>query len=299
MGVMLDDASLLLGLFSRGTSFKRTLTLGRQQLFFEPKELLPYLRAAGVSGAKIQEFLVTSFNRGVADPLFRLLGAEDFQAMDFSDYEGAKIIHDLNRPVDQKLHAAFDFVFDGGTLEHVFHFPTALSNAMEMVKVGGAFVSITPMNNLVGHGFYQFSPELFYNVLSDSNGYKVNQMIAIELSPAHRHFAVENPSVVKSRVTLSNAWPVNLFVHAVRAQQKPLFATAPYQTDYSARWEKGDADVRSQPDSGSGPLGFLKKKVRALLSNFGPLLYWAATFLRVFLNRREGFENQGFFRRVK
>jgi hypothetical protein len=299
MGILLDDASLLLNLYSRGTSFKRTLTLGRQQLFFEPKEFLPYLRSAGISGTRIQEFLITGFNGGVADPLFKLLGAEEFLAMDCSDYEGAKVIHDLNLPVPETLHRSFDLVFDGGTLEHVFHFPTALKNAMEMVQVGGALVSVTPMNNLVGHGFYQFSPELFYNVLSSVNGYRVDGMVAIELSPAHRHFSVADPSIVKSRVTLSNAWPVNLFVHAVRVEQRQMFQTVPYQTDYSVRWKADQGDVRQVAGDGLTSLGLLKKKLRALLSNFGPMLYWVATLARVFVNRRDGFENKKFFKRQR
>ena len=61
----------------------------------------------------------------------------------------------------------FDVVYDGGTLEHVFNFPVALRNAMELLRPGGRLFTIhTCANNLCGHGFYQFSRELFYRTLS-------------------------------------------------------------------------------------------------------------------------------------
>jgi hypothetical protein len=31
--------------------------------------------------------------------------------------------------------------------------------------------AVTPANNQMGHGFYQFSPELFFRVFSQENGY--------------------------------------------------------------------------------------------------------------------------------
>ena len=115
----------------------------------------------GITGRKIK----------YADDLFHGLGATTLDVMDVSGFEGANILHDLNQPVDTRLHNAYDCVFDGGALEHVFNFPLALKNCIEMVKVGGCFITITPANNWCGHGFYQFSPELFYRILSRENGF--------------------------------------------------------------------------------------------------------------------------------
>jgi hypothetical protein len=70
---------------------------------------------------------------------------------------------------------------DGGTTEHVFNFPTALTNAMQMVETGGHLVIITGGNNFCGHGFYQFSPELFYRALSAENGFEMKRLIAAEV----------------------------------------------------------------------------------------------------------------------
>src|SRR5262249_39640930 len=112
-----------------------------------------------------------------AEPCFLSLGARAVFSMDVSAFEGATFIHDLNQPVGDELKQRFDLVYDGGTLEHVFNFPTALKNCMEMVRVGGRFFMHTVTNNWCGHGFYQFSPELFFRALSRDNGYEVERMV--------------------------------------------------------------------------------------------------------------------------
>ena len=71
-------------------------------------------------------------------------------------------------------------MLDSGSLEHVFNFPIAIANCMALTEVGGHFVAITPANNWCGHGFYQFSPELFYRVLCAENGFRVERMIVAE-----------------------------------------------------------------------------------------------------------------------
>ena len=118
---------------------------------------------------------------GFADDFFRLLlGAESIKSIDYSDYEKVDIIHDLNTPVPENLHGAFDAVVDGGSLKHIFDVKQVLTNYMNMTKVGGCLFIVTTANNLSGHGFYQFSPEFFYRVFGHANGFIVNDVILIE-----------------------------------------------------------------------------------------------------------------------
>jgi hypothetical protein len=49
-----------------------------------------------------------------------------------------------------------------------------------MLKVGGIFSGMAVCNNAVGHGFYQFSPDLFRTVFSEEVGYKILSMQLIE-----------------------------------------------------------------------------------------------------------------------
>jgi SAM-dependent methyltransferase len=110
---------------------------------------------------------VTSAGTFTDVALFNLLGFHDVQSLDVSSFEGATLIGDLNDPDGAgRLGQKFDFVFDGGTLEHVFHVPNALKNIHDLLRVGGCVLHWSPSNNHVDHGFYQFSPTLYYDYYS-------------------------------------------------------------------------------------------------------------------------------------
>ena len=70
----------------------------------------------------------------------------------------------MNNPIDTVHHEKYDVVIDGGSLEHIFNFPVAISNCMMSLKKGGSLFMFTTCNNHTGHGFYQFSPELMYRI---------------------------------------------------------------------------------------------------------------------------------------
>ena len=90
---------------------------------------------------------------------------------------------------------AVDLVFDGGTLEHVFNFTTALTTASRGPAAGPVRLG-TMLNNWCGHGFYQFSPELFYRALSPENGFSVIEMYFADVEG--RHFCrVVDPAAVR------------------------------------------------------------------------------------------------------
>src|SRR6185503_5446286 len=169
MGLDINAVQFLIDARKRGAEFGEVLTLGRQDLNVYPAKMAQVLAAHGFSPALFQGGDKTLY----AEPCFLSLGAKKVSSMDFSDFEGANFVHDLNKPVGQELKERFDLVYDGGTLEHVFNFPLALQNCMEMVKAGGHLFIHTGANGYCGHGFYQFSPELFYRALSPENGFEV------------------------------------------------------------------------------------------------------------------------------
>jgi hypothetical protein len=248
MGIDKDVAKFLLSAREReAVNFRKSLTLGSQQFQLFNHDYA-HLAAA---------FNLKDFTRITTSTEFlRFLGAEEISAMDFSDYEGAAILHDLNKPISDELKGKFTFVLDGGTTEHVFNFPTALANAMEMVETGGHLMIITGGNNFLGHGFYQFSPELFYRALSRENGFEVKRLIAAEVGG--RWFEVADPQTVKSRVELINDQPVYLMVLAHKIESKPLFANAPQQSDYVEMWHN-DAANRTNENAPNKLKDILKK----------------------------------------
>jgi hypothetical protein len=182
-------------------------------------------------------------NDGYAEGFLRYLGANEVHSFDNSGYEGATHLHDLNQEIPDCYKERYSMVLDGGSLEHVFNFPVALRNCMEMVEVGGHYLAITPVNNLMGHGFYQFSPELYSSVFSQANGYQVVSMIAYEEMPLARWFSVVNPHQAGARVTLTNRIPTNLLVIAKRMERTVVFESVPQQIHYFRKWDERGEDI--------------------------------------------------------
>jgi len=229
MAIERNCATLMLKARREGVTFGRSLMLGHQGLGLNRAGYETFQR---LSGAAIE-----TLTPAYADGLFRSLGASQVDVMDFSDYEGANLLHDLNQPIPDVHRAAFDVVVDGGTLEHVFNFPVAIRNCMEMVRPGGRFFSATIPNNWCGHGFYQFSPELFYRVLSPENGFEITRMILHMVGPYGGWYEVTDPNTIRSRVELVTFAPMQLLVMAKRTAVKPIFAAPPQQSDYTPRWQ--------------------------------------------------------------
>jgi SAM-dependent methyltransferase len=160
-------------------------------------------------------------------------------SMDYSSYESATFIHDMNLPFPEEMKGKFSAIVDGGTLEHIFNFPSAIKNCMSALKTGGHFIGITPANNLMGHGFYQFSPELFYRVFSEENGFAVKKMFITsedDMGTKTKWYEVADPDKVKDRVMLVNQKPLYILVLAQKIQEKEIFSIVPQQSDYAAVW---------------------------------------------------------------
>src|SRR3954469_25214617 len=207
MGLEVNAASLLLKMRRDQVELGRVLTLGHQHLHLDPRT---FRRVLGQLRQPLAREVPV-----YADSLLKALGAEAVEALDASTYEGATRVHDLNRPIPDAWHQQFDLVFDGGTLEHVFNFTIALKSCMEMVKPGGRFVTVTMPNNWCGHGFYQFSPELFFRALAPANGFSIVEMYFADVE-GRRFHRILDPAVVGGRVQLWTTEPVFLLVHARR-----------------------------------------------------------------------------------
>ncbi|WP_054536215.1 class I SAM-dependent methyltransferase [Herpetosiphon geysericola] len=243
MGFETNTIRFLLEARSTGVQFKQSLTLGRQgmhlgvydlqQVFAEVGETLPPIVAQTLTRDAVDGEPL------FAEPLLHYLGASSADSIDFSDYESATILHDLNQPIPTELHGRFSCVIDGGTLEHIFNLPIALQNSLNMVAEGGHFLAITPCNNMAGHGFYQFSPELFWRILTPDNGYQLEKMYVFEMYPHAPWYRVHDPKAVGGRVTLQNRRPAFLLVQAKRISATPIERLKVQQSDYVSVWQAG------------------------------------------------------------
>jgi len=232
LGVDSSGITLLSGAKRLGVDFTRTLTLGRQEFFPRRSELKDVFKHMGVQ-ENAEDFLRAN---GYADGFFRLLGAQELMSLDYSTYEGATIIHDLNEPLPAKWRETATVVFDGGTLEHVFNIPQALRTCMELVTIGGHFIQVTMANNFLGHGFWQLSPELVFRTFARENGFETSVVLLHEVISGGRWYQVVDPAEAKSRVQLCNCQPTCMLTIAKRVARVEMFSRPPLQSDYQAAW---------------------------------------------------------------
>jgi hypothetical protein len=197
---------------------------------------------------------------GYTEPLFGLLGARNLQTLDFSDYEKATRIHDMNQPVPSTWHQSFSCVIDSGTLEHVFNFPVAIKNCMDMIRTGGHYIGISPANNHMGHGFYQFSPELYFRVFSEVNGFEMMKMlIPVEYGKKTEWYEVSDPEKVKNRVMLVNSVPLSIMFLARKVRHTGVFDRFPQQSDYAMIWNDAENLKANMHTIGGRPAGFIRR----------------------------------------
>jgi len=128
----------------------------------------------------------------------------------------------------------------------VFNVSTALKNCMQMVKPPGRFVSVTVSNNWCGHGFYQFSPELFFRALSPDNGFSIVEIYVADVD-GRAVYRVIDPAAAQARVELRTADPVFLLVHARRDAVRDIFAAMPQQSDYVHDWSEPEPAQERAP----------------------------------------------------
>jgi len=241
---------MLLNAHGSGIDFTSVVTIGRQTNYLSAGNI-EELGASGLS--RLHERWSEVARAPFADQFLRAaLGAQRVDSIDISDYEGATILHDMNRPLPRELYEQYDVVLEAGSLEHIFNLPVALRNCMCLLKPGGSLFLGVPANNLFGHGFYQFSPDLFFRVLGPSNGFELNQMVlaeawshSVELGTRAKRYQVTDPEQAGKRALLVNKYPTFLMVHATRTGTVPESLTA-YQSDYSALWRQA---TLSTPES--------------------------------------------------
>lgn len=252
-----------------GVEFDDVLTVGKQS-FYPPREALASVyRTLGVDPGP------DYYAHGSPNRFFEMLGARKTEAIDYSDYEGAEIIQDLNRPIPDELRNRWSVVFDGGSMEHVFFAGQALKSMMEMVRVGGWFIQIGPANNQFGHGFWQISPEVSFRALSPENGFDPPIVFLNEVQFADSWHAVRDPREVGGRVELTNLCHTYIYTLARKTADVEVFKTPPQQSDYVAAWEAEES--LSAKAAGRGPLSRLPFRIPYRLQE---LAKWGAIATR-------------------
>jgi hypothetical protein len=207
----------------QGVDFTRSATLGRQSMNISPERLSEML------GVQADELLRP-------DEFLKSLGATSVGSIDNSAYEGASIICDMNRAISEAFYEKFSMLLDGGTLEHIYNFPQAIDNCKRLIEIGGHYIGMSPANNNCGHGFYQFSPELYCRVFGDDSGFHLKKLAWFQYGLDEWH-DLNDPKVSGERHSITATDMVYLLIIAQKVKRAENSPT-PQQSDYVRMWQQ-------------------------------------------------------------
>lgn len=183
MGIARGMIKLLMREGKREEYSGHVLTIGRQDILETTAwDLQRWAREMNFKLKPIAESL--SSNKKILQKmcitdiiLFQSLGFKSLDSIDYSDFEQCTITHDLNTGVPVELYDRYDLIVDAGTSEHIFNLPKTLENYNRMLKVGGRIIHALPSStNHMDHGFYMFSPTLFWDYYS-ANNWKIEESL--------------------------------------------------------------------------------------------------------------------------
>ena len=209
---------------SKKKNFGNVLTLGKQEIILtnEDKKRLNLFEKDYVNDEYIDKLLVDKFK------------ANSVKSVDNSSFEGADIIHDMNKPIEN-LNEKFDTIIDFGTSEHIFNVVENLSNISKFCKNNGIILHSLPANNNCGHGFWQFSPELFFSLYSENNGFSDTEIFVFNTHNKYEWWKVEKQKLGE-RLEISSEAPLYVLVKTIKKseiQNKDV-----QQSDYIERWNE-------------------------------------------------------------
>lgn len=259
-------------------SFDNVATLGRQS-FWPSKAFLKKVLSMTKPKVSCDEFIESIGMDGSA--FLRWQGAKSVDEFDASPYEGAKIVHDMNKPIGDEHKGKYNILFEGGSLEHIFDIRQALQNISDMLAIDGLFLASTCANNLLGHGFYQFSPELFYRYLCPENGWDSTVVLLVEHQAEPPVFwQVSDPKELGTRIEIQNNEQLYIQVISRKARHVDAVVT-PQQSDYVTQWSVDNgAEENSEASPSPTPRGFFRRGARRARSVSGKLQRKCWKFLK-------------------
>jgi len=267
MGIAKGALSLLFELKTTVNLQGTICQLGRQTSFVSEKQVGDIAKKFGFS-PPIHTKSVTPWAGIVNDEfLFRSLGFNDVESIDYDNYEQATHILDLNNEVPEEYYERYDVIYDGGTLEHIFNLPQCLKNIFKMLKPGGIIIHGTlPVNNWVDHGFFQFSPTLFHDYYSN-NKWIILRSYIFELPQNHatQPWLIYNydPATI-GRLSAGGCGDKRLGIWFVAKKHAESSGDViPMQGAYVRDWAKSKSDSELKDINSRGNFIRLKKIIKS------------------------------------
>ena len=140
-----------------------------------PEEAIAFVKGEGIEVRKdaiIEKDLTTygaQTDSWITDrSFFSLFTDAKVLALDVSEYEGAEIIADLNKPLDPRYYDIADFIYNGSCLDNLFDAASALRNMSNLLKAHGRVIHIE-MGSPIQGAYLMYSPAFFFDY------YAINQ----------------------------------------------------------------------------------------------------------------------------
>jgi len=236
---------------SKKKNFGNILTLGKQEMILtnEDRKRLNLFKKDYVNDEYIDKLLVDKFK------------ANSVKSIDNSSFEGADIIHDMNKPIEN-LNEKFDTIIDFGTSEHIFNVVENLNNISKFCKNNGIILHSLPANNNCGHGFWQFSPELFFSLYSENNGFSDTEIFIFNTHNKYEWWKVEKQKLGE-RLEISSDVPLYVLVKTIKKSE--VQNKSVQQSDYIERWNENSENYQ---DAKKKKLSILWKNVKDKYKKF-------------------------------
>jgi hypothetical protein len=232
-----ENAFLLLTLEkNRGIPFGKVLTIGRQEMHLRNYQISDLMKRMGIRKAEFLTNLDKWEKKVYCESFLKLyLDVEVVDSIDNSPYENATIIHDLNIPISEEYFEQYDTILDFGSSEHIFDIKTTVQNYQNLLSFGGRLLQILPANNHCGHGLYQFSPEFFFSLLSERNGFRNTEVFLTKSNVKRKWFKLSPPEPGSRMEFFSHKQ------NSAIARAEKFFNTqiSMQQSDYLYNWEMG------------------------------------------------------------
>ncbi len=216
------------------------LTIGRQQIHTSQENNIDI-------GDKFNTNLSEIIYGNYCETFFSSVGFINIDSIDNSNYEGSKYIHNLNYPILEDFKNKYDYIYDGGTSEHIFNIPQVFENIIDMLNIDGLFVSVTCNNNFSGHGMYQFSPELYLSCFNQKYGMEIIDMYIAEVGTTNNEWKNVNSfngyrNIDKFNSTLETY--IIIIARKISNERESLIKNSPNQYSYDEHdWKKYTYDI--------------------------------------------------------
>ena len=220
MGIDVHGLQFLRYVYDNFGALGDVATLGRQSINVGPKAAVAW--GGDKNGLWCEDLLTQHFR------------AKKIDSIDNSPYEGATVIVDFNKKIPEHLKGKYDTVLDYGFTEHVFNVAQSFENIRSLCKKNGRIMHVVPSAGFCGHGLYQFSPELFFSLYSEFNGFDNTQIFMADLCEPSVWYRVKKPRNGE-RVNIVSESEVYILVVTELAGGKEVSVQ---QSDYEFLWSK-------------------------------------------------------------